>query len=175
MATVPEAILCTKESNEKCRNLSYQILYALGRHSGRLFDSSPEDSMKMFFNVILAGLAGTPHMVSATIGALARLVYEFTDLLGSELVKTLLSGVGVFFTAKVREVVRSVLVFIKVIIPFLCCIILFLYFIIPFLYSLMNSVRLLLVYCLQWNWLHMSRNWWKRFYHGAKMIEIISD
>jgi ribosomal RNA-processing protein 12 len=114
MATVPEAILCTKESNEKCRNLSYQILYALGRHSGRLFDSSPEDSMKMFFNVILAGLAGTPHMVSATIGALARLVYEFTDLLGSELVKTLLSGVGVFFTAKVREVVRSVLVFIKV-------------------------------------------------------------
>lgn len=106
--------------------------------------------MKEYFNVVLAGLAGTSHMVSATIGSLARLIYEFngnytrcinfidlyftflclsplfsslfsslpppflSDLLGSELVETLLSSVTEFLSAKSREVVRSTLIFIKV-------------------------------------------------------------
>lgn len=35
------------------------------------------ESVKEYFNVVLAGLAGTSHMVSATIGSLARLIYEF--------------------------------------------------------------------------------------------------
>ena len=33
--------------------------------------------MREYFNMVIAGLAGSSHMVSATIGALARLVYEF--------------------------------------------------------------------------------------------------
>ena len=84
--------------------------------------------MKEYFNIVLAGLAGTSHMISATIGSLARLVYEFSgrvyftgilnlslsDLLGSGLVETLLSSVTVFLSAKSREVVRSTLIFIKV-------------------------------------------------------------
>ena len=36
------------------------------------------ESMKQYFNIILAGLASTSHTTSATIGALARLVYEFS-------------------------------------------------------------------------------------------------
>ncbi|XP_019858475.1 PREDICTED: RRP12-like protein [Amphimedon queenslandica] len=114
LAVVPEAILCTKEANDKCRQLSYQLLSVLGRSSQQLFMLSPEESVKEYFNVVLAGLAGTSHMISATIGSLARLVYEFSDLLGSGLVETLLSSVTEFFSAKSREVVRSALIFIKV-------------------------------------------------------------
>ena len=53
-------------------------------------------------------------MVSATVGAMARLVYEFSDLLGSQLISKLLSSVCVFFSAKSKEVVRSTLIFVKV-------------------------------------------------------------
>ena len=35
------------------------------------------DSVMDYFKLALAGLAGSTHMVSATITALARLVYEF--------------------------------------------------------------------------------------------------
>ena len=53
-------------------------------------------------------------MVSATVGAMARLVYEFNDLLGSPLISKLLSSVCIFFSAKSKEVVRSTLIFVKV-------------------------------------------------------------
>ena len=142
------------------------------------------ESMKEYFNVVLAGLAGTSHMVSATIGSLARLIYEFngnytrcinfidlyftflclsplfsslfsslpppflSDLLGSELVETLLSSVTEFLSAKSREVVRSTLIFIKV----------------RERESDSENItifffRLLLLFCLTVNWLHTFKNW----------------
>ena len=35
------------------------------------------EALKDYFVVVLAGLAGSPHMVSATLLSLSRLVYEF--------------------------------------------------------------------------------------------------
>jgi ribosomal RNA-processing protein 12 len=89
------------------------------------------EAVSDYFLTVLAGLAGSAHMVSATLLALSRLVYEFhgkyqmmtvgqvkyicwTDLLGAELIKRLLSSTCVFLSSKSREVVRATLEFIKV-------------------------------------------------------------
>jgi ribosomal RNA-processing protein 12 len=67
-----------------------------------------------FFNAVLAGLAGgTPHMVSATVMAAARLLFEFSGELSS-LAPQLLATVLLLLRSPSREVVKSVLGFVKV-------------------------------------------------------------
>ena len=66
------------------------------------------------FNMVLAGLIGaTPHMISASIMALARLLYEFSSHLqvaAPQLLPVVLS----LFRSKAREIIKSVLGFVKV-------------------------------------------------------------
>ena len=53
-------------------------------------------SLQEFINMVLAGLAGnTPHMISATIMALARIIFEFAATMkasGDEAVVSSLTG-----------------------------------------------------------------------------------
>ena len=35
------------------------------------------ESIKSYFNLVLAGLAGSPHMISCTLLVLSKLAYEF--------------------------------------------------------------------------------------------------
>ena len=66
------------------------------------------------FSMVLGGLVGaTPHMISATVMALARLLYEFAPVLAG-LVPQLLPVVLMLLRTKAREVIKSVLGFIKV-------------------------------------------------------------
>ena len=66
------------------------------------------------FSMVLGGLVGaTPHMISATVMALARLLYEFAPVLAG-LVPDLLPAVLMLLRTKAREVIKSVLGFIKV-------------------------------------------------------------
>jgi hypothetical protein len=66
------------------------------------------------FAMVLGGLVGaTPHMVSAAVMALARLLYEFAPVLVG-LVPDLLPAVLLLLRSKAREVIKSVLGFIKV-------------------------------------------------------------
>lgn len=66
------------------------------------------------FVMVLAGLVGqTPHMQSATVMALARLVYEFASELEGFMPRLLPAVVSLLRT-KSREVVKSVLGFLKV-------------------------------------------------------------
>ena len=44
------------------------------RHDELLF---PSESMMKYFSLVLAGLAGSPRMVSCTLLSLSKLVYEF--------------------------------------------------------------------------------------------------
>lgn len=64
--------------------------------------------------MVLGGLAGaTPHMMSATVMALARLLFEFAGQLGG-LVPRLLPAVLALLRSKSREIIKSVLGFVKV-------------------------------------------------------------
>eukprot|EP00731_Ephydatia_muelleri_P020499 Em0013g226a len=72
--------------------------------------------MTAYIMVVLAGLAGSPRMASATLQALARLLYEFHDLLGVEIVKTLLTSACTLLSSRTREVVKSTLGLVKVVI-----------------------------------------------------------
>ncbi len=64
--------------------------------------------------MVMAGLVGTtPHMISASVMALARLLYEFAGRLDS-VVPALLPAVLGLLRTKSREVVKAVLGFVKV-------------------------------------------------------------
>ena len=66
------------------------------------------------FSMVLGGLvAATPHMVAATVMALARLMYEFSGPL-EYMVDDLLPAVLALLRSKSREIVKAVLGFVKV-------------------------------------------------------------
>ena len=68
----------------------------------------------MLFTMVLGGLVGaTPHMVAASVMALARLMYEFAgqlEALAPQLLPVILS----LLRSKSREIIKSVLGFLKV-------------------------------------------------------------
>ncbi|KAL9022939.1 MAG: hypothetical protein Q9196_007464, partial [Gyalolechia fulgens] len=74
-------------------------------------------SLEEFFTMISAGLVGsTPHMVSASITALTRVLYEFHTQLRQEVVEDLVSTLDLFLESNNREIVRSCLGFAKVVV-----------------------------------------------------------
>ena len=92
-------------------------------------DEDTEDTsatIEQYFLMVSAGLAGSSqHMISATITALSRMLYEFKgasqlgkmlmiDDLSDEVIDDLLSTMEVFLTSKSREIARSAIGFIKV-------------------------------------------------------------
>ncbi|GBF99810.1 hypothetical protein Rsub_12563 [Raphidocelis subcapitata] len=136
-ALVGELVLCTKEANTKTREAAYALLVGLahelddarplhlaGGGGGGGMDSGGEGEgaegrelaggLIDFFNAVLAGLVGTtPHMVSATVMAAARLLFEFSGALES-VAPRLLAAVLLLLRSPSREVVKSVLGFVKV-------------------------------------------------------------
>lgn len=89
---IPEAVLGTKESNERTREAAYELIVGMGRKMGEggviqrnkvkgMEDGMAEEaeaSMEEFVTMVSAGLAGSsPHMISATITSLSRLIFEF--------------------------------------------------------------------------------------------------
>ncbi|RUS18454.1 armadillo-type protein [Endogone sp. FLAS-F59071] len=65
--------------------------------------------------MVTAGLAGsTPHMISATITSLSRLLFEFKAFLNPSLVSDLLKTMQMFVESSNREIVKSALGFVKV-------------------------------------------------------------
>jgi ribosomal RNA-processing protein 12 len=84
-----EAIVCTKEVKEQTRKMAYDLLITMGyrMQEGGLIQMPGDDqqpartvqaSLSEYILMTTAGLAGTTsHMISATIAALSRLVFEF--------------------------------------------------------------------------------------------------
>jgi ribosomal RNA-processing protein 12 len=92
-AILPEAVLGTKEANEKAREAAYELLIGMGRKMqlggtvrNAMIDGMEdrEDSVASigeYFLMVSAGLAGSSqHMISATITALSRMLYEFKGI-----------------------------------------------------------------------------------------------
>lgn len=123
-----EVVISAKEVNEKAREAAYDLLVAMGEKmalGGTVYQSKvpnmPADApsvratLEEYFTMVSAGLAGsTPHMISASITAVTRILYEFHSRISTETIQNLLEIMDVFLENPNREIVRSVLGFVKV-------------------------------------------------------------
>ena len=129
-AILSEVVISCKEVNERARTAAFDLLILMGEKivsaSGAMIDNSkvthmPDDApavtanLEEYFTMVSAGLAGsTPHMISASITALTRILYHFRESLKPETVTDLVQTLDLFLTSNNREIVRSVLGFVKV-------------------------------------------------------------
>lgn len=80
-SVIPEAILCTKrETGERARAAAYNLLIEMGKAHLRWTEDNREDAITELFEMMMAGLAGSPHMISATMLALTRIIYEYKGI-----------------------------------------------------------------------------------------------
>ena len=101
LSLIPEAVLGTKEPSEKARTAAFELIVAMGKKmSGggvvkrSMVDGMDEDeavdavaSIEEFMTMVSGGLAGaSPHMISATVTAISRLVFEFKGTFRVEVV-----------------------------------------------------------------------------------------
>ncbi|CAG9830042.1 unnamed protein product [Diabrotica balteata] len=107
-SAIPEAILCCKDINEKCRTTAYDLLNTIGN---LLLE---HDKMQQFLELIIAGLAGTPQLVSCTVLALASILHHFSGTLGMDNIRIIVDNVCTLAGSPTREIVASCLSFIKV-------------------------------------------------------------
>lgn len=127
-AILSEVVISAKEVNEKARQAAFDLLVLMGdkmSEGGTVVNSKvahmgpgapdAQASLEEYITMVSAGLAGgSPHMVSATITALTRLLYEFRPKLRQETVADMVQTMDLFLTSNNREIVRSCLGFVKV-------------------------------------------------------------
>lgn len=127
-SVLSEVVISAKEVNEKARTAAFDLLVSMARKmslGGTVIQHQiphmPSDapnanaSLEEFFTMVSAGLVGsTPHMVSASITALTRILYEFYSQLSVAAIEDLVSTMDLFLTSANREIVRSVFGFVKV-------------------------------------------------------------
>ncbi|KAF9179181.1 hypothetical protein BGZ51_007162 [Haplosporangium sp. Z 767] len=123
-----EVVVATKEVNEKTRDVAYALLVAMGHKmkAGGVISTERVGDMEgdaietpatisEYFTMVTAGLAGTtPHMVSAAITSLSRLLFEFHKDLDGAMVSEMVGTMHLFVNSSNREIVKSALGFIKV-------------------------------------------------------------
>ncbi|RQM16062.1 hypothetical protein DD237_002363 [Peronospora effusa] len=110
---VGEIMLCTKEANGKAREAAFELLVAMAI---LLRVRDPQNGLMEFIQMVLGGLAArTPHMRSAAVICLSRLVFEFgrDDPAIAQAMPALLKTVLMLLHEKAREVIKSVIGFMK--------------------------------------------------------------
>ncbi|KAF9227367.1 NUC173-domain-containing protein [Gyrodon lividus] len=125
---IPEAVLGTKEPSEKARSAAFELIVVMGRKMSeggvvkrQMVEGMDEDgideanaNIDEYMTMVAGGLAGaTPHMISATITAISRLVFEFKDAIGSQMQTEVFTTLLVFLSSSNREIVKSTLGYIK--------------------------------------------------------------
>ncbi|KAJ2163102.1 pre-rRNA processing protein [Coemansia sp. RSA 552] len=127
-AVVSEVIIGTKEVNDRTRTMAFDTLLVMARRmaQGGVIDMSTiaeapgtmDANIEEFMNVIIAGLgAKTPYMVSATVAAMSRVLFEFHQQLNTELVVNLFDLVLTSYVVhNNREIARASLGFVKVVV-----------------------------------------------------------
>ncbi|KAJ6499124.1 armadillo-type protein [Mycena sanguinolenta] len=125
---IPEAVLGTKEPSEKARTAAFELVVTMGKKMSEggvvkrnLMDGMDEDgaedataNIQEFMTMVAGGLAGaSPHMISATVTAVSRLVFEFKDMIPASMHTEILSTLLVFISSANREIVKSILGFVK--------------------------------------------------------------
>uniref|UniRef100_A0A3Q3MIK7 Ribosomal RNA processing 12 homolog n=1 Tax=Labrus bergylta TaxID=56723 RepID=A0A3Q3MIK7_9LABR len=108
-ALLPEVIICTKEVSVGARKNAYTLLVEIGNAFVR-FCGNKKDAMEQFLILVYAGLTGSVTMITCTVLALTRLVFEYK---GST-TEQLLHNVCLLLSSRTREIVKAALGFIKV-------------------------------------------------------------
>jgi ribosomal RNA-processing protein 12 len=129
-----EIVLACKDTNKRARESAFDLLLHLTNRmtdpernppntmiKNHLVPHIPDDApdapatLEEVFTMVSAGLAGVaPHMIAATIAALARLLFEFHNYLAEPALEDLVGTVELFLQSNNREIVRAVLGFVKV-------------------------------------------------------------
>ena len=125
---IPEVVMSTRENNERARSAAFDLLVIMGEkmaQGGIVTNSASTSAMSMaedvsasleeYFKMVIAGLASpNQQLVSASITALARIMYQFKQSLTDAMIDDLVQTIDIFLTSTNREIVRSALGFIKV-------------------------------------------------------------
>ncbi|XP_062988583.1 RRP12-like protein [Elgaria multicarinata webbii] len=112
-ALVPEVVLCTKEVSVGARKNAYNLLVEIG-HAFLRFGPTPKDGMQRYLLLVYAGLTSSVTMISCTVLALARLLFEFKEHVGPDALEQLMQHVCLIVGSRTRDVVKSALGFLKV-------------------------------------------------------------
>ena len=129
-SVLSEAVLGCKEHKEKARVTAFDLVVQLGARMnqsngaiiqnnkvrGLSADTPPvKASIDEYFTMLSAGLAGgTPHMISATITVVSRVLYEFWASTSVQTMLDMVQTIELFLTSKSMEIVKSCLGFFKV-------------------------------------------------------------
>lgn len=125
-----EVVISCKEHNERARSTAFDLLVLMGQKmmaaEGAKIDNTkvphmPENAppasatIEEYMTMVSAGLAGsTPHMISASITAITRILFEFREHLDPSTLSDLVQTMDLFLTSNNREIVKSCLGFVKV-------------------------------------------------------------
>ncbi|XP_029031381.1 RRP12-like protein [Betta splendens] len=112
---LPEVIICTKEVSVAARKAAYNLLVEIGKTFVR-FCGNAKDAIEQFLLLVYVGLTGSVTMITCTVLALTRLVFEYKDSIEVTTMEQLLHNVCLLLSSRTREVVKAALGFIKVII-----------------------------------------------------------
>jgi ribosomal RNA-processing protein 12 len=124
---IPEAVLGTKEPSEKARSAAFELVVAMGQKMSQggivkrsMVDGMDEDgaeaqaSINEYMTMVAGGLAGaSPHMISATVTAVSRLVFEFRESIDAQMQTEIFTTLLVFLSSANREIIKSTLGYIK--------------------------------------------------------------
>lgn len=106
---LPECVLSLKEINEKSREQAFDLLVTLAIR----FNTS--QSLNLFVDALLAGLASpSALMLSGTLVALSKIVFEFGRELPPETVRNALQLVLAFENVENGEIIKACLEYIKI-------------------------------------------------------------
>ncbi|XP_078064676.1 RRP12-like protein, partial [Mustelus asterias] len=114
VALLPEVIICMKEVSIGARRNGYTLLVEIGQAFFRFYKDTRE-AVSQYLALIYAGLTGSITMISCTVLALTRLVFEFKDIMDTSSIEQLLQNICLLLQSKTRDVVKSALSFIKVV------------------------------------------------------------
>ncbi|KAG8802920.1 hypothetical protein FRC17_006313, partial [Serendipita sp. 399] len=128
VAHLMEAIMGVKEHSEKARKAAFELLVVMGEKMKRggtirldlVEDSSDggmnarEANVEEFINMVGASLAAEKdHTISAGVMSLSRVLFEFRDEISETSMRDITSTVYPLLGVKNREIVKSVLGFVK--------------------------------------------------------------
>uniref|UniRef100_A0A8B9LJE6 Ribosomal RNA processing 12 homolog n=1 Tax=Astyanax mexicanus TaxID=7994 RepID=A0A8B9LJE6_ASTMX len=107
-ALLPEVIICTKEVSIGARKNAYSLLVEIG-------NAFIQFTINEYLGHVYIGLTGSVTMITCTVLALTRLVYQYKDTLDVSPLEQLLHNVCLLLSSRTREIVKACLAFIKVI------------------------------------------------------------
>ncbi|VVA93509.1 unnamed protein product [Arabis nemorensis] len=112
---LPEVILALKEVNKKTRSRAYDVLVQIGHAYADEEYGGDSEKLHGYFNMVVGCLAGEkPQMISAAVKGVARLTYEFSDLIASAY--NLLPSTFLLLQRRNKEITKANLGLLKVLV-----------------------------------------------------------